>query len=146
MSFLNKIKAGLRTAAASTRSRPGWERDWAMIKYSESSLPRAVERGLLPKETLDYAMEIIELKIQGKIVAKTRYQWAQWENSQSPFPRYPYRSYDSDKTRAINTQAALLDLVSLNKAHPELSLDELHRLIQEKYFWGYTPLGVDRDI
>jgi hypothetical protein len=140
MSFINKIKSGFRTAAASTRSCPGWERDLAMIDYRESSLPRAAEKGCLPEGTLEYATEIIELKIQGKVVAKTRWQWAQWENSQSPLPSYPYRSYDSDKTRGMNTHDALLDLVSLNKTHPELSLDELHRLIVEKYFWGYTPL------
>lgn len=104
-----------------------------MIRFRESDLPKAVEKGVLPKETLDYAMEIIELKFQGKTVAKTRWQWAHFENSQSPLPRYPYWSYDSDKTKGMIIHDALLDLVSLNKAHPELSLDELHCLIQQKY-------------
>lgn len=79
-------------------------------------------------------METIELKIQGKVVVKTRWQWAQWENSQRPFPSYPYRSYDSDMTKGKNAHNALLDLVSFNKAHPGLSLDELYNLIQNKYW------------
>ena len=107
-----------------------------MIQYRESDLPRAAEKGLLPEGTLEYAMKILELRIQGKTVAKTRWKWAQFENSEStfPFPRFPYRSYDSDRTKGIIIHNALLDLVSLNKANPELSLDELYSIIQDKYW------------
>jgi hypothetical protein len=134
MSFIKKIKASFRTAAASARSCPGWERDIAMIQFRESDLPRAAEKGLLPEGTLDYATGIIEITIQGKTVAKSRWQWAQFKNSQSYLPSFPYRSYDSDITKGKNIHDALLDLVSLNKIYPELSIDELNYLIQKK-FW-----------
>jgi hypothetical protein len=134
MSFAKKIKAAFRAAAASTRSCPGWERDIAMIQFRESDLPRAADKGLLPEGTIQYASEIIELKIQGKTVAKTRRQWVDFKNSQSPIPSFPYRSYDSDMTKGKNIHFALIDLVSLNKDHPELSLDELNYLIQKKYW------------
>lgn len=137
LSFLKTIKAGIRAAATITRSCPGWKRDLAMSQCRESDLQRAAEKGLLPEGTLQYANEIIKLNIQGKEVAKTRWQWAQWKNSQRPFPSYPYRSYDSDMTKGKNIHDALLDLVSFNKANPELSLDELHNLIQNKYWSGY---------
>lgn len=134
MSFVKAIKAAFRTAASSARSCPGWEMDLAMIQYREATLLSAAAKGYLPEGTAEYAMEVIELNIQGKAVAKTRYQWAQFKTSQSPFPRFPYRSYDSDKTKAKNIHDALLDLVSLNKAKPQLSLDELYNLIADKYW------------
>ena len=136
MSFFNKIKAGLRTAMTFTQSCPGWRRDLAMIQCRESDLPRAAKNGWLPDGTLDYAMEILELKIQGKTVAKTRWQWAQFMSpeSSSPFPRFPYRSYDSDRTKGVIVHRALLDLVSLNRNRPELSLDELYSIIADKYW------------
>ncbi len=37
-------------------------------------------------------------------------------------------------TKGKNAHNALLDLVSFNKAHPGLSLDELYNLIQNKYW------------
>jgi hypothetical protein len=36
MSFLKKIKAAFRTAAASARALPGWERDLAVFKDAQA--------------------------------------------------------------------------------------------------------------
>jgi len=116
-----------------------------MIRYREETLLAAGAKGYLPEGTVEYAMELIELNIQGKAVAKTRYQWARFQTSQSPFPSYPFRSYDSDKTKGKNLHDALLDLVSLNKAHPELSLDELHNLISNTY-WHSSIMPVKHHI
>jgi hypothetical protein len=134
MSFIKKIKARFRTNAASARSCPGWERDIAMIQFHEADLQRAAEKGLLPEGTLDYAKGIIEITIQGKTVTKSRWQWAQFKNSQPHLPSFPYRSYDSDITKGKNIHDALLDLALLNKTYPEMSIDELNYLIQKK-FW-----------
>lgn len=95
-----------------------------MLKYYDEDLPLAAEKGLLPEGTVAYARGIIELKIQGKPVAKTRKEWAEF--------LLPYRSYDSETTQGISVQTALLELESMNKAKPDLTLDELKRLILKK--------------
>jgi CheY-like chemotaxis protein len=138
MSLFNKIKAGLRTAVAANRACPGWERDIAMIYWKESDLPKAAEKGLLPNGTLEYATEIIELRIQGERIAKSRYQWAQFQNIECPLPRFPYRGYDSEMTKGKIIHQALLDLVALNKANPQLTIDELNLWLHRK-FWYELP-------
>jgi hypothetical protein len=136
MSAMTFLKGIYRAVWAMTHSCPGWEMNLAMIQFRESDLPRAVQSGMLPKETLEYATEVIELKIEEKAVAKTRYQWAQFNSPESkfPFPLFPYRSYDTNRTKGVIIHLALLDLVALNKERPELSLHELYSIIQNKYW------------
>ena len=136
MGFLEKIKSGCRTVVSSARDGSGWERDLALISIRENDLPLAVERGLVPEGTVEYALEIITLTIKGKTIAKTRCQWAEFNDAEAIGPPYtlPYRSGDSDKTKGVIVHNALLDLVSLNKAHPDLSLHELLTIIQKKYW------------
>ncbi len=132
---MKTITAGLRAVSTLTRDCPDWERDLAMTSFREADLQAAERMGMVPLGTYEYANEIIELTIQGKIIAKTRCQWAEFSSPDSTFPRYPYRSYDTDRTKGVIVHKALSDLVALNKAHPELSLDKLYAAIQEKY-WG----------
>jgi hypothetical protein len=118
MGLMKHFVAGLRTVAAASRSSPGWKRDWAMVRCRESSLQEADEKGLLPEGTLEYARGIIELKVQGKPVAKTRWRWAMCLLPSS-------RSYDSDMTQGVHLHRALLELEAMNKANPDMPLDEL---------------------
>jgi hypothetical protein len=103
----------------------------AMMDFSEESLPRAVQSGDIPPETLEYCQGIIDLTIQGKRVAKTRKQWADYvigltrEGAGKLLLGSPFRSYDSDRTKAKKLRRALLLLESFNKMHPEATLDEL---------------------
>jgi len=128
MGLMKHFVAGLRTIAAAGRSSPGRKRDWAMIQYRESTLQEAHEKGLLPEGTLEYAREIIELRIQGKLVAMTRWAWAS--------RLLPFRSYDSEMTKGINIQRSLSELEQINKANPDLSLDELIDKVRAK-FWHH---------
>ena len=100
-----------------------------MIEYSESCLPRADQNGSLPDGTLEYSRGIIELRIQGKPVAKMRKQWADYicgvdEASKANFKSVmmrgiPFRSYDTRMTQGKDLQRALLQLESPNKARPD---------------------------
>jgi hypothetical protein len=143
MGLARMFVAGLRTVAAAARSSPGWQRDLAMIDYLEPDLPMADSQGVLPEGTLQYSEGIIELRIQGKSVAKTRKQWADYICGMDEASRgklrmrgFPYRSYDSKMTRGKNMQRALLQLEGLNKAHPGATLDELIEEINRKGCWG----------
>jgi len=104
----------------------------AMIEYEERSLPMAADQKEISPETLEYCQGIIDLTIQGKRVAKTRKQWADYlmggrtrEGSAPLRLGFPFRSYDSDRTKAKRLRRALLQLESFNKAHPEATLDEM---------------------
>jgi len=102
-----------------------------MLDFSEESLPRAVQSGDIPPETLEYCQGIIDLTIQGEHVAKTRKQWADYliglrkESAGNFLLGSPFRSYDSDRTKAKKLRRALLLLESFNKVHPDATLDEL---------------------
>lgn len=64
------------------------------------------------------------MKIQGKSVAKTRWEWANY--------LLPYRSYDSKRTKGINIHATLLKLESLKEVNLDVSLEELKFWIHKK--------------
>lgn len=132
MSTKKYFTAGLRTIAAAFRPSADWKRDVAMIEWRDEDLPRAAELGALPEGTFEYAQGIIELKIQGKVVAKTRRQWS---DEFSKRRRFPYRSHDSKRTQGTNLHRALLELEAMNKAYPDLSLDELIAQVSAKGFW-----------
>jgi hypothetical protein len=103
----------------------------AMMKFSERGLLMAAHQGEVSPETLEYCQGIIDFTIQGKRVAKTRKQWADYligltrEGVAKIRLGCPFRSYDSDRTKAKKLRKALLQLESFNKAHPEATLDEL---------------------
>jgi hypothetical protein len=117
MGLFKRFVAGLRTVKAVSHASAGWRRDLAMVQFRESDLPEAAQKGLLPEGTLEYARGIIELRIQGKPVAKTRWAWATF--------LLPYRSFDTEMTQGINIQRALLELERMNEANLDLTLDEL---------------------
>ena len=64
-------------------------------------------------------------------MAKTRKQWADYligvtrEGAGKLGPGCPFRSYDSDRTKAKKLRKALLLLEPVNTVHPEATLDEL---------------------
>jgi hypothetical protein len=103
----------------------------AMMKFRERGLLMAAHQGEVSPETLEYCQGIIDLTIQGKSVAKTRMQWANYligltrEGVAGVRLGCPFRSYDSDRTKAKKLRKALIQLESFNKAHPEATLDEL---------------------
>lgn len=105
-----------RTAVAASRASAGWKRDLAMLQYRDSDLPLAFKQGKLPEGTIEYAREILSLNFQGRVVAKTRKQWAEI--------LLPYRPFDSELTRGVNTQRALLLLETLSRARTDLPLDD----------------------
>jgi len=104
-----------------------------MINYSEEVLVEAHKRGEITPEKFEYCQGIVDLTIQGKRVAKSRKQWADYiigTTRELPAQAQltlgcPFRSYDSDKIKAKKLRKALLRLESFNKAHPETSLDKL---------------------
>jgi len=137
------LAAGLRTVAAAASSYPGWKRDLAMMMYRESDLPEADRKGLLPAGTLEYSRGIIELRIRGKPVTKTRKQWVDYicgigepRQGKLAMRGFPFRSYDSKMTKGIRLHRALLELETLNKTHPDGTLDELIEQINHRGFWG----------
>ena len=122
---LKKFISSLRPSAPDTRVF------LLMVNFSEEMLPEFLERGDITPETLQYCQGIIELTIQGKRVAKTRKQWVDYlfglgrEGAARLMLGCPFRSYDSDRTKAKKLRKALLQLEPFNKAHPEATLDEL---------------------
>lgn len=136
MSISKLAKAAIRSLRFRTLACVGWERDLVMFQFRESELRDAARKGMLPEGAFEYATEEIQLQIQGKSISKTRYQWARFQSPEStyPMPRYPFRSYDTHKTQGIIIHNALLDLVDLSKAHPEMSLDQLYEIIQKRYW------------
>jgi len=102
-----------------------------MMETSESDLLRAAQVEDLPPETVKYCQGIIGLTVQGKRVAKTRKQWVDYligvtrEGAAELMLGCPFRSYDSDRTKAKKLRKALLLLEPFSKAHPEATLDEL---------------------
>jgi len=114
------------------RSAPDARVFLLMLNCSEEVLLEARKRGEITPETLEDCQGIIDLTIQGKRVAKTRKQWADYliigsrrEGAAQLMLGCPFRSYDSDRTKAKKLRKALLQLESFNKAHPEATLDEL---------------------
>src|SRR6516165_2964147 len=98
----------------------------AMMEYGEHSLPRAFELGEISPEALEYCQGTIELVIQGKRVAKTRKQWADYliGLTREGLGTCPFRSYDSKRTKAEKLRKAVLLLEPFNKVHPEATLEE----------------------
>jgi hypothetical protein len=133
MSLTRKIIACIRHAKFAGHACPEWRKDLAMMNFLETDLEEAERQGKAPKGTTQYASEMLTINIKGINFAKTRYQWAEWRG-EDPLQYFPYRSYDTDKTKAVLIHAALLDLVAFNKSNPELSLDQLYELIQRKYW------------
>src|SRR6266481_5251283 len=122
---LKKFISGLRPSAPDTKVF------LLMMELSEESLLTCAQRGELPPETMEYCQGITGLTIQGKRVAKTRKQWTDYligvkrGGAGMLTLGCPFRSYDSDRTKAKKLRKALLNLESFNKAHPEATLDEL---------------------
>jgi hypothetical protein len=127
---LKKFIRGLRTSAAFAGDRSDWERALLMINFSEEALLKIHQHENLPPGALEYCQGIIELTIQGKRVAKTRRQWADYligstRDAATWMLGSPFRSDDSDTTKGMKLYTALLQLESFNKARPEATLDEL---------------------
>jgi hypothetical protein len=141
MRLMKYFVAGVRTFASAIRLCP-WKEDSAMIQFRESDLEKAYNRGYIPEQTLTYARGIIELRVQGKPVAKTRKQWADYmcggEEARAgklSTRGFPFRSYDSHMTKGVHLHRALLELEAMNKANPDVPLEELVANINERGCW-----------
>jgi hypothetical protein len=129
---LRKFFSGVRSSA------PDTEAFRAMLEFSEEALPKAAQLGELTPETLEYCQGIIALTIQGKRVAKTRIQWAEYligltriDTDKLFSLGCPFRSYDSKKTMTKKLRKALLQLESFTKVDHEATLDELVKKINK---------------
>jgi len=69
---LKKFISNLRPSAPDTRLF------LSMINYSEEVLVEAHKRGEITPEKFEYCQGIVDLTIQGKRVAKSRKQWADY--------------------------------------------------------------------
>jgi hypothetical protein len=134
---LKKFIRGLRTSPACAGDPSDWKRALFMIDYNEETLLACHQDGELPPGEWEYCQGIIELTIQGKRVAKTRKQWANYligltRDAGTCLLGSPFRSDDSDTTKGMKLYTALLQLESFNKAHPEATLDELVEKINKR--------------
>jgi hypothetical protein len=139
MSLTKYLAAGLRmVGAACCLTREG-KFAGVMIQYREADLDKAEKKGLLPEGVFEYSCGLIELRVQGKLVSKTRKQWADFicGGDEADFSKrimggFPFRSYHSDMTKGVRLHQALLDLATGNQIHPDLPLEDLSEVVNRR--------------